>query len=246
MSSLKYSEVESKRFGKVIFRGSMGVLDIEALKKFYNYSDPDILIMRLPVSEQYKLHLLSALDRDVINADTLVYYEVDLANTIYNHILNEELAFVTANETHKTVFEQLIPQIFVGYTNHYFSNPLLDKKKITEGYVEWAINTFDHPGNLHILVYSGELAVGFITCSFDGQTAEIVLNGVLPEFQRKGFYSDTIRHVKKHYRDINAQYLKISTQIQNFAVQKVWNREGFVLNKAYITIHLNKKEHDSI
>jgi hydroxyacyl-ACP dehydratase HTD2-like protein with hotdog domain len=31
----------------------------------------------------------------------------------------------------------------------------------------------------------------------------------------------------------------IPTQIQNFAVQKIWSREGFELSNAHITIHIN-------
>jgi hypothetical protein len=241
MDSIRYSEIESKRFGKEIFRGNIDVLDIERFKKFYEQNDPDILIVRIPVSEQHKMSQLNSLNKEVINADTLVYYQVGLDKTIYNPVKNKELVFVNANISNKSAFEQLISEVFKNYTNHYFSNPILDKKKITEGYTEWATQSIHSPGNLHVLVYTDTKPTGFITCSYNSNFAEIILNGVLPEYQGRGIYTDMIRHVKDHFHRISIPVLKVSTQIQNFAVQKVWNKEGFILNSAYITIHLNKK-----
>lgn len=241
MSNLKYSELESNRFGLQIFRGNLPVFDINVLTAFYKDNDPDILIFRVPVGEQFKLHALNTLGKDVINADTLVYYEVDLAKAAFNEIKNKDLEFVVAGPQHAGVFASLIEQIFLDYTNHYCSNPLLDRKQIMEGYSEWAISSISIPGNLHILGYLHGQPVGFITCSYDAAGAEIILNGVLPAFQSKGIYTDLVRYVKAHFHALATPSVKVSTQIQNFAVQKAWSREGLVLNSAYVTIHLNKK-----
>jgi RimJ/RimL family protein N-acetyltransferase len=138
------------------------------------------------------------------------------------------------------VFSRLVPVIFKDYTTHYLSNPLLDRVKITEGYTEWAINYISAPQKVNFIGHIDDQPVGFITCSHDDEGAEIILNGVLPEFSGRGLYSDMVRFVKHYYHSMGIASLKVSTQIQNFRVQGVWNREGLVLNKAYITIHLNK------
>jgi len=242
MNNFKYSEIESRRFGKEIFRGNMDVLEIATLEKFYEHNDPDVLIVRIPVAEQHKMHQLNSLNKEIINADTLVYYHVGLDTTVHNPIRNEGLVFVSASSEHKSVFEQLVPKIFNNYTNHYFSNPVLDKQKITEGYTEWAINAIDAPGSFPVLAYVDNVPVAFITCSYNDNSAEIILNGVLPGYEGRGIYTDLIRYVKKHFSGMNIPLLKVSTQIQNFAVQKVWNKEGFILNEAFVTIHLNKKQ----
>jgi len=241
MDSFKYSETESKRFNKQIYRGAVEQFDIDVFQSFYATNDPDILIFRIPVAEQHKLHELNLLHKEVINADTLVYYEVDLNNTIYKETRNKDLVFITADRSKKDVLASLVPEIFRNYTTHYFSNPLLDKVKITEGYTEWAVNSIDVPDNLHLVVYKNDLPVGFITCRYNNTFAEIVLNGVLPAYQKTGIYTDMIRYVKEHFRKQNIAMIMVSTQIQNFPVQRAWNKEGFVLSSAYVTIHLNKK-----
>jgi RimJ/RimL family protein N-acetyltransferase len=241
MDSLRYSEVESTRFKKDIYRGSVDTFDIDFFKDFYEKNDPDTVIVRIPVKEQHKLSALSSLDKDIIFADTLVYYEVDLKTTLYAPVNNRDLVFYQADTSHRDVFKQLIPQIFDNYTTHYFSNPVFDKIKITEGYIEWAINGINAAGNLHFLVNLYDKPIAFITCSYSSESSEIILNGVLPEYQGKKIYQDMVRYVKDYLNRLNIPVLKISTQIQNFAVQKVWNKEGFILNNAYVTIHLNKK-----
>ncbi len=246
MDKLRYSKLESQRFGKEIFRGDLDVLDMDLLKEFYKQNDPDILIFRIPVAEQYKMHQLNGLGKEVINADTLVYYLADLSRTVYSDVRNEDLTFVNGDASHKDVFEELINKVFSDYKNHYFSNPLLDRKKIAEGYAEWAVNTLNSPDNFHLLALLNNIPVGFLIYSYNTEYADIILNGVLPEYQSKGVYTDLVRHVKKYIHDLHIPILKVSTQIQNFAVQKVWNREGLVLNSAYVTIHLNKKDHDPI
>lgn len=241
MDRLRYSALESQRFDKEIFRGNLDELDINMLQEFYSNNDPDILIFRIPVAEQHKMHLLNGLGKDVISADTLVYYQTDLAKATYNDIRNQDLVIVAGDTSHKDIFKLLINKVFADYQNHYYSNPLLDKKKIAEGYAEWAINTLNAQDNIHLLAFLNDEPVGFLTCNYNTGYADIILNGVLPEYQSKGIYTDLVRHVKKHIRNLGIPILKVSTQIQNFGVQKVWNREGLVLHSAFVTVHLNKK-----
>ena len=130
MNNLKYSEIESKRFNKKIYRGMFDELDIHAFEEFYVNNDPDVLIFRIPVAEQCKMYQLNTLNKEVINADTLVSYEVELKNTVYNPIKNDDIVFVKSNSP--DIYKLLIPEIFNNYTNHYFSNPVLDKKKYAQ------------------------------------------------------------------------------------------------------------------
>jgi GNAT superfamily N-acetyltransferase len=241
MDELKYSELESQRFGKEIFRGNFDVLNISTLQDFYTMNDPDILIFRIPVSEQYKMHQLSELNKDIINADTLVYYQVDVKKAVLNYTEKNDLTIINGSNSSE-VFENMIKKIFYNYQNHYYSNPLINREKIAEGYAEWAVNTINSGQNHNLLAFINNIPVGFLTCSYNNDYADIILNGVLPEYQNRGIYTEMIRHVKNYLYELKVPILKISTQIQNIGVQKVWNREGFVLKSAYVTIHLNKKQ----
>lgn len=243
MSVPVYSTLESKRFGRLIFRGNMDKMDVEVLRQVIAAHDPDTIIVRMPVSEQWKMSALNELGREVIFADTLVYYQVDLEQTTFGRLRDGEgeLRFEVADVSKEAVVDDLIARIFKNYTNHYFSNPLLNREKIVDGYEEWAGNVIREPGNLSVLVYSGGEPVGFIICSRMGDTAEIILNGVLPQEEGKGIYTQLVRFVKQHFHEQGVKYLKVSTQIQNFAVQKVWDREGMSLSAAFVTVHLNKR-----
>ena len=240
MNEVSYSPIESRRFGKDIHRGSCAVVDIEFISKYLGENDPEILILRFPVAEQPNLYKLQGLDREIIFADTLVYYE--LRNDAKNIAeVSNDLRFSEAAQADSELLQNLIPAIFKGYTNHYFSNPLLDKEKIVEGYTEWAINYVNAPQKVNFIVYKNDIPAGFITCSYEKDAAEIILNGVVPEFRRGGIYTDMVRFVKKYFFKRDIEIIKVSTQIQNFAVQNVWRRENFYLNEAFITIHLNRE-----
>jgi GNAT superfamily N-acetyltransferase len=248
MSNIYFSKVESDRFGKKIYRGTLDTIDIPLISECLGTNDSDILIFRVPVSEQPSLYKLNKLGREVIVADTLVYYQVDLNKTFYNPIKNKDQFLRQATPADTEIFKELIPVIFKDYTTHYFSNPLLDRTKINEGYTEWAINYINAPQKVNFISYVDERPAGFITCNLDEEGAEIILNGVHPEYAGKGLYSDMVRYVKQYYHDMGVSVLRVSTQIQNIKVQSVWSKEGLVLNKAYITIHLNNisKSNDSI
>lgn len=83
--------------------------------------------------------------------------------------------------------------------------------------------------------------VAFACCAEDykTQTCEGVLYGVHPDHSGGGLYGDLIRYTQAKFRDRGYVLMKVSTQIWNLAVQKVWAREGFVLSQAYDTYHIN-------
>jgi ribosomal protein S18 acetylase RimI-like enzyme len=238
---ISYSSIESNRFGLKIYRGSQESLDMTELQGIMDRQSPDIIIFRIPCEYQYQIHQLNALECPIVVADTLVYYTADLNNLIPNKIKNADLDFYIGQEIHQSSVQELVNECFRDYTNHYFSNPLLDKKKILEGYQEWAVNYFDtnQKDRIAWLVEKKKQAVAFMTCNFSAKECEIILNGVKPTFEGQGIYSDLLRYTQDHFKAAGLQKMKISTQIQNYRVQKVWHREGFTLDRAYVTIHLN-------
>jgi hypothetical protein len=243
INRIEYSVVESKRFGINVYRTVQENIDVKGIQQFIDDNDVDLLILRLPVENITEYHQLSSLNCDVVLADTLVYYYTDLTKISAQKLKNENLYFERVTNDNIGLIGQLVPVIFSNYTNHYFSNPNLARDKITEGYVEWASSYVnEHNGKVSWIVFKDNTPIGFATCAFSNDIGECegVLYGVHPDFAGGGVYSDIIRFTQTYFKDLNFKMMKVSTQIQNFAVQKVWTREGFVLKSAFYTYHLNK------
>ncbi len=237
---MKYSVLESQRFGLNVLRGSVDKLDAYSLLQTIVAEQADVVIFRIPSSEQCTLHQLQIMPFPVIVADTLVYYQCDLNLFPPKPLRNQDLEIRMAVPADRDLLESLIDEIFQDYSTHYYSNPLFDKQKILDGYKEWTLSYLDaDEDRVCFLFYRNGQPIAFVTCNLMSDYGEIVLGGVVPSAQGGGIYSDFIRHSMKYIADSGRTKSKTSTQIQNYAVQKVWAREGFTLANAYCTVHIN-------
>jgi ribosomal protein S18 acetylase RimI-like enzyme len=241
MHNISYSEIESKRFGYRIFRGMINELNAEELKELILNNSVDITIVRIKSETKAFHHLISSLGFDYIHADTLVYHKADLTKIRVNS-LNNNVEYVKIDSSNINILKEIVPSIFEGYQNHYFSNPFIDKKEIQEGYTDWASSFLrEEEGKISwYLKIEGHIS-GFVTCSFDKSASfgEIVFGGILPQFSGHGLYSDFIRHCQLFFQRMGLKEVLVSTQTQNYAVQKVWAREGFRMSHSYETYHIN-------
>ncbi len=241
MDNINFSPVESSRFLLNIHRGSLPDFKVSEIKNYIISNNVDVLILRLSSSSIASHSNLYNTGFDIIHADSLVYYKSNIESTEINPLKNK-LNFVQINSTNNEKLNEIIPIIFKEYQNHYFSNPFLDKEKIIEGYIEWAKNYSGiEEGKISWLIYYENEIAGFATCSFNEQKKECegVLYGVMPNFSGQGIYSDIIRFTQKYFKEKGYTRMLVSTQLQNIAVQKVWIREGFVIDYSYETYHIN-------
>tara|TARA_R110000737_G_scaffold136663_2_gene167556 strand:- start:11686 stop:12834 length:1149 start_codon:yes stop_codon:yes gene_type:complete len=241
MEKIFYSKTESLRFGANIYRGKLQEFKPSSLKNEIVKKNTDILILRLPTSTKNIHSSLLNMGFPVIHADSLVYYFVGLKSLRINNLRND-LQFELIDSKNIYVLKSIIPVIFDAYQNHYFSNPFFSPSKINEGYVEWASSYNDiQDGRISWLVKKNGIVAGFATCSFDKSSNECegILYGVMPEFSGQGIYSDIIRFTQGYFKEQGISKMWVSTQLQNYAVQKVWLREGFFLKKSFETYHIN-------
>lgn len=239
--SLSYSEIESNRFGLNIYRSKIENFKVSDLKKQIIENNVDILMLRMPSTKKSHHHDLEKMGFDFIHADTLVYYISDLFKYDFKKIKNE-VKFERVTNTNSDIFNEIIPIIFKNYQNHYFSNSLLAHNKINEGYIEWAKSySKNDKEKVSWFVYKNNKIAGFATCSFNHneKTCEGVLYGVMPEFSGQGIYADLIRFTQNYFKEQGFEKMYVSTQVQNYAVQKVWSREGFYLTNSFETYHIN-------
>lgn len=238
---MNYSEIESKRFGLRVVRGQVERLDLDALLLEIDTLRADVAMVRVPVTKQYTIPSLEALGIPCICADTLVSYKCNLASYEPQPLRNPHLEYVRCDESHHAELDALVDKCFKNYTNHYYSNPVLDKSDILSGYKEWA-RTYamgNGPSQKCWIVRRAEKILGFATCHFDGTKCEGVLYCVVPEASGIGLYSDLIRFTQSHFKSAGFRMMTVSSQIQNYTVQKVWALEGFRLAGAEVTLHLN-------
>lgn len=241
MNELIYSEVDSQRFGKRVFRKVLDEFSVEEIASQVEKDKIDLIILRLPSVTKDKHSELHKLKCQVIHADTLVYYFSALKRTEITPLRNN-LSFELISKENSKVLDEVVPIIFKDYTSHYASNPYLDKQKISAGYIEWAKSYIAEvqEGRISWLVKQADEIIGFATCTFNKEKNECegVLYGVMPQAAGKGVYTDIIRFTQGYFKDLGYATMWVSTQIQNYSVQKAWIKEEFQLKKAYDTYHL--------
>lgn len=240
-SILDAAPLESQRFGMRVYRGTLEALDGKVLRNQLLRDNVDVAIIRTPGDGQEAASQFERMGFPFLHADVLVYYDLDLTAYSPRPPRNQDLEFVLCHEGLKGELAGLVREIFSGYRNHYNANPFLPSDKILEGFQEWAVDfgAGGAPGRCAWLVRRDGAWVAFATCSFAGDTCEGVLYGVRPDHAGGGLYSDLIRFTQAHFKAEGYALMKVSTQIHNIAVQKVWGREGFALSKCYHTWHLN-------
>ncbi len=237
------SLLDSNRFSLNIHRETCSEMDIKLIRKYIYENLVDILILRVESHKKEKQSNIASLGFPYIHCDNLVYYKSDLINGIPKPLKNN-LIFKEVDHSNAFELEGMIPLIFNDYQNHYMANPYLDKSGIIEGYIEWAkaYISSDNSGKISWLVSNkNNDLVGFATCNFNEVTkvCEGILYGILPNMSGGGIYSDLIRFTQMYFKEKGFEQMLVSTQIQNYAVQKVWSREGFYLYNSYDTYHIN-------
>lgn len=238
---LQPAPLDSRRFGIQVLRGTVDadVAPAEVIDEL-EHSAADLLILRVPAGATALPTQLQVQGHVAIHADTLVYYTMDLSPATAPAT---ELQVEQAEDRHRDAIAAIAEQGFSGYRAHYAANPLLPKDLVLTGYVEWALSRLRaDTGRSATWVVSDEGTVaGFATCDVSGDSVEIILNAVHPDFERRGLYGMLLRQIQHHYAHQGIKQLLISTQIWNFTVQRQWARNGLRLSKAYDTYHIDRR-----
>ncbi|MET0231144.1 MAG: GNAT family N-acetyltransferase [Rhodanobacteraceae bacterium] len=235
------SPSESLRFGLRVFRAEADAIDAQALAEAIDREHVDVAILRVPAQALGSLQTLRVRGLAPIVADTIVRYEASLP--LAPLVLDESVTLRPATARDAQYLETLAREIFDGYVSHYHANPLFPAAKIADGYGEWAAShvSAGRAGAIAWLVESHGEVAGFSCCRIDEATglAIGVLNGVLPAFRGRGVYRGMLRRMLSDFGERGLARFAISTQVQNFAVQRIWVAEGLALTRTDNTVHIN-------
>lgn len=229
-----------------IYRGQYEEFDTKAVNDIVNGNNFDIIIVRYPTSTIYEHYRLVCFKNcRTVHADSLVYYSAPLQEIEIKPLRND-LQFEILTDSVGGQLGFMVKSIFSGYQNHYYSDPCLPRQAIVDGYLEWAMSfakSVDDGVMWMIKDRTTKANVAFLACSFDEQksVSELKLGGVMPEYEGLGIYSDFVRYAQRHFREMGFRTLLTSTQLQNVAVQRAWQKHGFRFDKSYETYHLINK-----
>lgn len=239
------SRIESDRFGLTVARLNISIeedaSDQQVIEICQN-SNSQLLILRYPTTRVKLAQKLSEIkERVVYQADTLVYFARDIGSLDEKVIRSQDWLFREARSSDSAELSQLSKVIFEEYPNHYRANDSLSSVAIRDGYAQWAQIGLEDLKKLTVFVENVDAKViGFALISFDGDTAEIELNGIHPQAQGRGAYGSLLSWLSTHLATRGVKKLCISTQIQNERVIRAWIRAGFNLEFSLNTVHLMK------
>lgn len=235
---IRVSAIDEERFGIRTARATgITLAQIPEVLAFCQSNAIRLLIGRTLVTELKAAQAMERLGFELM--DTLIYYIRDLQKFPVPAHEGEILVrpFRTGEEQQ---VEAVATESFRGYFGHYHADDRLDPEQCDEVYRSWAARSL-MPSNLVSEVIVAELnsqVVGFNTLVLNSpEEAEIRLVGVAPQFQRQGIARALMIGAMNWCLAQGAQRLLISTQITNYAQQKVWVRVGFEPLYAFYTFH---------
>jgi RimJ/RimL family protein N-acetyltransferase len=240
-ATLRFSPLESDRFGLRVFRCDVESVDAAAIAAAIEHERVDVLILRVPARELGAVNSLASHALVPIVADTLVYYDIDLSAAAVAD-LDASVTLRPASRDDAALLARMSREIFAGYVSHYHANPLFAPDRILDGYAEWAarhVGMSDGSG-AWLVERDGEIA-GFSCYHVDDADglATGVLNGILPAARGHGTYRGMLQAMFTAFAEMRLRRFEISTQVHNVAVQRVWTAHRLALRRASNTVHLN-------
>ncbi len=231
---ISISETDSARFGIVCARAEHLTLDtLPELQSFCRSHAVKFLIARCDVN---RLDVAQALEESGCRLmDTIVWLSLDLSKKRYQK--NENIHVREIRPGDELRVQEISRSAFQNYTGgHYHSDKRIDRDTCADIYSDWAYQScVSKTVADHVLVAECEgRVVGFITLKSNGN---IPLNAVSPDMQRRGIYRSLLEYSIFFLANLGATQARISTQLNNVAVQKVCQRLGFEPAEAVYTFH---------
>ncbi len=238
---LSFAAKDSQRFGLTIYRAKLQGLNAGEILQQILDNAIDTAIIRIPTTKLSEVQRLERLAMPNQITDTLAYYHLSLENHVPLELENNDLQFIVATPEHHPIINILVRETFGDYVNHYRINPFFDNEHVTEGYQDWVRSYAENDDTrLCWLVKLNDEFVGFISFNFEKEEkGKGILYGVKPMHRGKGIFRDMMKYAINYSNSIGRKYIRVTTQIENTTVQKVWTDLGFRLHHLENTIHIN-------
>jgi len=236
--SIAISAADTDRFGLVYVRANhVAKSDIAGMLAYCREHRAGVCVARCDAGDFAAMEALE--DESFRLKDTLVYYEATLdPSAIPAPRLAVPVRAVKAGEG--DAVGALARAAFTDYFSHYHADPRLDRGKVDDAFVDWARRSCADKSvadEVFVADDGGTLG-GFATLRFNDATeGEGVLFGVHPNYQGKGIYRDFMITGMRWCLEHGRGRMIVSTQINNYTVQRAWVRLGFRHYRSFYTLH---------
>lgn len=196
-----------------------------------------LMMARCDTARSDVVHALETLGFQLM--DTYVRYEFDFSK---KEIQEDRSAIPVRSFGPDDVpqIERVAAESFGGYVGHFHADPRLPRDRSDAVYSEWAANSCRDKqlaDDVLIAVRDGEI-LGFATMKGISQTeSEGIIFGVAPKAQGLGIYRSFMVNGMRWSKDRGYAKMEVGTQVNNYAVQKVWQRLGFEIHGSGYTFH---------
>ena len=207
---------------------------VESLKKINGY-----IIIKVPSSNSMLINQLNKANITFLYAGgTVCYYSNKQNEKVFN---DDSLVIKMASTEDKLKYRSDLIELgrksFEKYFGQYHISYITREKAplIYENWVEEYLN--DEEDNLFVAFIDNRV-VGFMTFNETVYANEIVLGGIDSEFRNKKIYERMIRYITKYSLE-KEKITTISTQLDNFFVQRAWVNIGYKPYYSFYLFHLN-------
>ena len=235
---VELNALESARFGVVAAHVRDASASLSEVNSAACALSVQMLTVRIDCSDHARIHAAEADGFRLM--DSLVYYERDLAEPPPPPASSRDIIVRDARPDDAAAVGDIARAAFSNYIGHFHADPRLDRAAANDAYVDWAQSSVmrqSERDQAKVLVCDGHLA-GFLTLRRNhASESEIVLNAVHPDFQRRGFYERLLAEALVTAHGAGADRIIVSTQLDNFPVQRAWTKSGFRIASALHTFH---------
>jgi GNAT superfamily N-acetyltransferase len=236
--SIGISETDTDRFGLVYVRATnVAKSNIADALAYCRRHGAGVCIARCDAGDFAAMEALE--DEGFRLKDTLLYYEATLTQApIPEPRLAIPIRAATAGEG--DAVGALARAAFADYFSHYHADLGFDRAKVDDAFVDWARRSCQDQSvaDRVFVADDGDALGGFATLRFnDGAEGEGILFGVHPSYQGKGIYRDFMITGMRWCLEHGRTRMIVSTQINNYTVQRAWVRLGFVHYRSFYTLH---------
>jgi ribosomal protein S18 acetylase RimI-like enzyme len=235
---VELNALESARFGVVAAHVRDAAAAPAAVNRAAASLGVEMLTVRIDCGDHARIHAAEADGFRLM--DSLVYYERMLAEPPPRPAPSAAIVVRNARPDDAAAVADVARAAFANYIGRFHADPRLDRAAADAAYVEWAQSSAMRQSDrdqAKVLLSDGRVA-GFLTMHRNHPAEfEIVLNAVHPDFQRRGLYERLLAEALVTAHDAGAGRIIVSTQIDNFPVQRAWTKSGFRIASALHTFH---------
>jgi len=229
---------DSSHFGVKIAKAYPSLINhVLEIDEFARKHEVALAITRCNASSIPLVHAL--MKKSHLLMDTLVRYNYDFTKKgAIKTKIDQNIRPAIPSDVSKV--KELTRLSFETYNGHFHSDPRLPNELCTAIYANWAVNSvLDDSLADGVYVYDeGKGPEGFITVKkLNEHTSDGVLACVSPESQGKGIYRKLIEYAMHWSVEQDIKVMELGPLLDNYAVQRVWQRLGFEIYSATYTFH---------